>query len=285
MRIVLIGDIQLGRLFNEKRASFNPYSSCIKNMLNHADMVVGNLETTITNHTIKTPKTFNYRMNPAHGHWLQQISLTHANLANNHILDFGVTGMRDTQFYLDKLGIGYAGSGDNIEAASRLQIYTYLKDYKIGIMGAADHYKDWAATKNSPGINYFDLTSPSKLIQHVKKAREKVDFLIVCLHWGSNYMDAIPNSMRALGYKLIDAGANIIHGTSAHHILPVESYRGGLIIYSNGDFIDDYAVDPNYRNDLGMMVTLDADLKTGNLNNIQTIPTIIKDMKVDILIG
>ena len=51
-------------------------------------------------------------------------------------------------------------------------------------------------------------------------------------------------------YLIDDCGIDLIHGHSSHHIQGVETYKGKLIIYGCGDFVDDYALTPTYRNDL-----------------------------------
>lgn len=282
MKFVFIGDIMLGRLFNMKPATYNPFGKGILNFIKKADFIIGNLETTITTSDKPVEKTFNYKMLPTHSQWLEALSLTHVNIANNHILDYGVEGLVDTRRILDIINIGYSGAGSNLKEASAPSIYM-TGDHQIGVLSAANHYKEWAATRGTPGINYFNINSPASLIRQTRNAAKKVDFLIVSIHWGPNYIDEISTQMRELAHKLVDAGANVIHGTSAHHLLPVEVYKNSLIIYSNGDFIDDYAVDSHYRNDLGMMVVLDYDLNTQTINDLYTLPTIIKNLKVQLL--
>lgn len=68
-----------------------------------------------------------------------------------------------------------------------------------------------------------------------------------------NYVSFIPEQYVKLGHDIINAGVDIIHGHSPHHLLPIEYYNKGIIFYSLGDFIDDYAVNKNYRNDLSMI--------------------------------
>lgn len=246
MKFVFIGDIMLGRLFNMKPATYNPFGMGILKFLQKADFIIGNLETTITTSDKPVEKTFNYKMLPTHARWLKALSLTHVNIANNHILDYGVDGLNDTRKTLDIVNIGFSGAGNNLKEAAMPTIYM-TDNHKIGVLSAADHYKEWAATRVKSGINYFNIKNHASLIRQTRTAAKKVDFLIVSIHWGPNYVDDISGQTRALAHKLVDVGANVIHGTSAHHLLPIEVYKNSLIIYSNGDFIDDYAVNTHYR--------------------------------------
>ena len=66
-----------------------------------------------------------------------------------------------------------------------------------------------------------------------------------------NYAWSPSNHIKDLAHFLIDeCGVDIIHGHSSHHVQGVETYKGKLIIYGCGDFVDDYALTPGYRNDL-----------------------------------
>lgn len=74
-------------------------------------------------------------------------------------------------------------------------------------------------------------------------------------------------------HQLIDAGADIIHGHSAHITLGVELYQKGLIIYSAGDFVDDYAIDPIQRNDQSFIYEVTVTKK--GIESLRLIPVIL----------
>jgi hypothetical protein len=79
------------------------------------------------------------------------------------------------------------------------------------------------------------------------------DITVVSLHWGSNYQWIPSQKFQHFAHDLMDLGVDIIHGHSSHHIQGIEIYKGKPIFYGLGDFIDDYAVDEVYRNDLGKL--------------------------------
>ena len=58
------------------------------------------------------------------------------------------------------------------------------------------------------------------------------------------------SEFRVFARRVIEAGADVFWGHSAHIVQGVEVWRGKPILYDTGDFVDDYAVDPNLRNDL-----------------------------------
>ena len=61
--------------------------------------------------------------------------------------------------------------------------------------------------------------------------------------------------MRNFAHELIDAGADVVFGHSAHHMLPVKRYRKGLIIYGLGEAVADFAIEPSLRSDLSALVS------------------------------
>ena len=66
--------------------------------------------------------------------------------------------------------------------------------------------------------------------------------------------------IRRLARTLIDLGVDLVHGHSSHHIQGIELYKGKPIFYGCGDFVDDYAVDTKYRNDLGFLFRLEYEV-------------------------
>lgn len=290
INLFLVGDVMLGRLFNTKifpRKSLKyPWGSSSKILESTADdILIGNLETTITDSTRKYPgKTFNYKMLPKYQGSLKIAGFHYLSLANNHILDFGEKGLRDTIKNLDEMRIKHSGAGRNILEA-RKAVFIRKRGIKIGFLSAADHYAEWEASKNKAGIWYIPIREGMNKYWHeaveiVEETKKKCDFLIFSLHWNYNYVDKIERVFKDFARLLIDHGVNVIHGHSPHHLLPYEKYHGGYIFYSLGDFIDDYAVDKKYRNDLGMIVNLRMGKSKIGLEKIY--PTIIKNFQVNL---
>ncbi len=284
--IILVGDIMLGRSFNDyifpiKSLNY-PWGNTLS-ILKNSDIVIGNLETTITNSNIKWPnKTFNYKLLPKYAATLKIANLSYCSLANNHIFDYRMLGLKDTIKNLDKLKIKYAGVGKNLLDASA-PTFIIKNNIKIGFLSAADHYHYWAATNNTPGLWYISMNNDKeweKVFKKVRETKRKCHILIFSLHWNYNYVNKIDKNFIIFAHKLIDNGVDIIHGHSPHHLLPIEKYKNRLIFYSLGDFIDDYAVDPKYRNDLAIMVKIV--IQNGQINIEKIYPTHIKNMQVNI---
>lgn len=274
IKINLIGDMQIGRSFNhtfKQNPNFNIWGNTL-DILQKSNFVLGNLETTITDSNKKFPnKTFNFKLSPKYKNTLHKPNIKHVNIANNHILDYSLEGMLDTIKNLNELNIANTGAGLNPKEASKYVIHN-VKGVRIGVISYADHYENWSARNNKPGINYIDLNDDNvDVLNYIKEIKKSVDILIFSIHHGSNYVDVIPENTVKFFHKLIEYGVDIIHGHSAHHVLPIEKIGDKYILYSMGDFIDDYAVDPIYRNDLSFIAELY--ILNGKLESLKIIPT------------
>jgi poly-gamma-glutamate synthesis protein (capsule biosynthesis protein) len=104
------------------------------------------------------------------------------------------------------------------------------------------------------------------------------DVVVLALHWGPNMRRVPPEEFRWFARSAIEAGADVVWGTSAHLFQGIEFYRGRVILYDTGDFLDDYAVDPYERNDLSFLFVpkLDAEAQT---REVGLIPVAIDDRR------
>jgi hypothetical protein len=120
----------------------------------------------------------------------------------------------------------------------------------------SDHPAEYAARQDRAGIAFAELTGGQLPDWLAASPRElDADAAVVTPHWGPN-MTARPTAhVRAAGAALVEAGATLVAGHSAHVFHGV----GGAVLYDLGDFVDDYAVHGTLRNDLGLLflATLD----------------------------
>jgi poly-gamma-glutamate synthesis protein (capsule biosynthesis protein) len=147
---------------------------------------------------------------------------------------------------------------------------------------------DWAASQNRPGVNLLpDLSD--KAVRDIKEKIETVgrpgDIVLLSIHWGGNWGYAIPSAHRAFAHRLIDqAGVDIIHGHSSHHVMGLEVYRNRPIFYGSGDFLNDYEGIRGYeefRGDLSLMYFVTMETSTGRLVRLRLIPTRIKQFRIN----
>ncbi|WP_418792201.1 CapA family protein [Phosphitispora sp. TUW77] len=155
-------------------------------------------------------------------------------LANNHILDQGVQGLKSTEMVLTENQIPFIGIGDKLSDASKP--YIINKDgYKIGVYACAEHEFS-IANENIPGANPFD---PLESLDHILNLKAECDYVIVLYHGGKeHYRYPSPHLLKACR-KMADKGADIVVCQHSHCIGAYEEYKGKTIVYGQGNFIFD----------------------------------------------
>ena len=233
----------------------------------------------------KVSKVFNFKADPDKVQTLLEGNISVVSVANNHIGDFDKNGLLETIKVLDDAGIKPVGAGKNADQA-RSPIIIKKNGIKIGIFAFTDNEPGWEATKTVAGTNYIsvgDIKYEQRFIDDVKKARENVDILIVSAHWGPNKREQPTPEFIKFAHSLINAGVDIFHGHSAHIFQGIEIYKNKLIMYDTGDFIDDYMIYPDLRNDISFLFLVTVDRK--KIKNVQFIPVLISNMQVNLALG
>src|SRR5947209_1909135 len=178
---------------------------------------------------------------------------------------------------LQEAGIHYAGAGATLREASAPAIWS-VNGKTIGLLAFTDNEPAWSATDEQPGIWYVPIELHEKraeqLFEVVRRTKEDVDILVVSAHWGPNWGYVPPVEHIPFAHALIDAGADVIFGHSGHVVRGIELYRGKPILYSTGDFIDDYAVDEIERNDQSFIFVVETDWQA--IVRLLLYPTIIE---------
>jgi poly-gamma-glutamate capsule biosynthesis protein CapA/YwtB (metallophosphatase superfamily) len=261
--VALAGDTMLGRGVARTLATTPPAALIapeIVSALSQADLVVLNLECCISERgrPWEVPgKPFFFRAPPRAVELLVLLGTDCVTLANNHALDYGVDALADTLDHLHAAGIATVGAGADLDQARRPAILA-AGGVRVAVLGVTDHPADFAAGPDRPGVAYaaLDRQVPDWLPQAVRDAGASVDAVLVTPHWGPNMTTAPVGHVRRAAAALVDAGATLVAGHSAH----VPHGVAGRILYDLGDFLDDYRVDRRLRNDLGLLfvVTLDA---------------------------
>jgi poly-gamma-glutamate capsule biosynthesis protein CapA/YwtB (metallophosphatase superfamily) len=261
MRLALAGDTMLGRGVAQRLAEAPPESLFAPDIVDAAresDLFVLNLECCISDRGAPWPdpgKPFYFRAPPAATGALVHLGVDCVTLANNHALDFGEEALLDTIEHLDAAGIAHVGAGPDV-APARTPAMLESDGFRLAVLGTADHPADFAAKDGRPGIAFSDLREgvPAWLLEAIRSARSEADAVLLTPHWGPNMTpEPVPHVRRA-AETFIEAGATLVAGHSAHVFQGV----AGSILFDLGDFIDDYAVDPFLRNDLGLLFIVDV---------------------------
>jgi poly-gamma-glutamate capsule biosynthesis protein CapA/YwtB (metallophosphatase superfamily) len=250
-----------------------------------------NLETSITRSADFSPgKPVHYRMNPDNLPSLTVARPDACALANNHVLDLGRTGLLETLDALARAGLRAAGAGRDVAEARQPAVIPVVGGGRVVAFscGAASSGipAAWGATATRPGIDYLPVLSDAvaaDLITRVRQVKGPGDVVVVSVHWGSNWGYSADDDQVRFARRLIDGGADLIHGHSPHHPRPVEVYRGKLILYGCGDFIDDYEGIGGYegfRGDLRLLYLASLAPETGTLDALRIVPMQASKMRL-----
>jgi poly-gamma-glutamate synthesis protein (capsule biosynthesis protein) len=213
------------------------------------DLRIVNLETSITtSEDYSRGKGIHYRMHPDNVGCLTAASIDCCALANNHVLDWGRSGLEETLATLRAAGVATTGAGRNIVEARRPARLSVPGKADVLVFAAAHNSsgvpQTWRAGERRPGVHLLDKLDrdgADRLAGFISETRRPDDIVVLSIHWGSNWGFRIPAEQRRFAQRLVDAGVvDIVHGHSSHHPKAIEWYRGKVIFYGCGDFITDY---------------------------------------------
>ncbi len=203
-----------------KEQGFDYFFGGVRDIFEGDDLTLVNLEGPLTSvaHPAKKAE-FLFKGAPEFVNILTGSSVEECNLANNHILDYGVDGLKETAKVLEDAGIGYSGFTE--------VRYTTIKGVRVGLMG----FTWWSGDRK-------------KIPDAVAEARKNCDLLIVSMHWGTEYEYGQSEPQQALAHTIIDAGADLLIGNHPHVFQGIERYKGKYIAYSLGNFCFGGNADP-----------------------------------------
>jgi poly-gamma-glutamate synthesis protein (capsule biosynthesis protein) len=232
IKLLFVGDVMMTRYVEKKIKKLNkeyiyPFEKVL-DYLKTFDYVIANLEGPISDKGVKIGSKYSFRMKPDVAKALNESNINIVNLANNHIFDYGKIAFEDTLKNLEKNKIKYFGN-------SYEPLIIEKEGVKIGFLGFSDFLKHLEVKENKIGIAVVN----DNLSDIIRKAKEKVDILIVSFHWGEEYKKIANERQRKIAKIAIDSGADLVIGHHPHIIQDIEKYKDKFIFYSLGNFIFD----------------------------------------------
>ncbi len=261
--VLFVGDIMLDRnvaVHAEKYGTSTLFSN-IAPIFSGPDVVVGNLEGTITNNKSVSQANhsiLHFTFDPKYAPILKNTGFSVLSLANNHALDFGVSGYDQTVTHLINADIAPFGSPMNDRNLST---------------------KIFAKSQNICFVGYMDLFSPdpAPAIQDIKNIRSDCSKIVLFAHWGEEYHATSTARQKMLAHSFIDAGADLVIGSHPHVVEPYEIYKNKAIFYSLGNFIFDQNF--SYATMHGLVVNV---LWDNNKTTFTLMPTTINNEEVQL---
>jgi poly-gamma-glutamate capsule biosynthesis protein CapA/YwtB (metallophosphatase superfamily) len=223
------------RLVADPATTFGPVAS----VLRQADLAVVNLETAITERGTPAPKEFTFRAPAAAFQALKGAGVDVATMANNHGMDFGLVGLRDSLAAAEAAGFPVVGIGDDADQAFGARRFE-VQGQRIAVIGAtqvldANVAAAWSAGNGKPGL--ASAYDEARLLAAVRAARKSADTVVVDLHWGRELARCPLDRQRALAPKLVEAGADVVVGSHAHVLLGGGYLGKAYVDYGLGNFV------------------------------------------------
>ncbi len=261
-----IGDVLLhGRVYNlaetESGYDFLPMLENVKPLLEKPDFMMANQESMPGGIEIglSTYPTFNSPKEIVSN--LQELGIDMVIGANNHTIDRGVKAVESALDFYDEIGMEYVGVYRDSEDRNRERIVD-VNTVSLGILSYTYGTNGIPLPEGHEDI--VALIDQEKIEKEVKQLREKVDVVIVHMHWGAEYEREPNEKQRQLADKLSEAGVDIIFGHHPHVVQPIdvikqEDGHETTVFYSLGNFLSGQTFD---YTDIGGVATVEVTKKT-----------------------
>jgi len=252
IKILFVGDMIFDRYIrqvSDRRGYDFPFKK-VESLLKGNDLVVGNLEGPITDNKsisidseIGEKNNYIFTFDPKISEALASKNIKLVNIGNNHISNFGSSGIESTRKHLAQSGVDFFGDPEKVD--KRLVIEN-IKNIKIAFVN----------------YNQFVAGAEQKTINDINNAKSlNVDFIVLYTHWGKEFMTEPEDKLKILAHKFIDSGADLVIGSHPHVVQSKEEYKGRMIYYSLGNFIFDQYFDSNTQKGLAVQATMDLNSK------------------------
>ncbi len=264
--IMLENQVKAG--FNGKEYNYDKMFSYVKSYFNDSDYTIGVLEGPVANgkYTVGNfddGKALYLNFPKAFLNSIKASGIDFVTVANNHLLDMGITGADDTVKALDEINLPYVGYKDDYKIVD-------IKGLKVGILAytyGTNYYSEDALLKL--GVTKMIVEPSSKNFNKVKESvindfnnlkKENVDLIIVLPHMGTQFWHKTDVMQNTWNKIFAENGASIVFGDHSHAVQPIEYLDNTIIVNSPGNFANQYY---KYDGDATAIVEvyIDADSK------------------------
>ena len=233
--IAAVGDISF-----QGRHANNPSSEPFRNiahMLRSHDLVIGNLECPLVVGGTYLPNKCCLRGSPNWAGILKESRFDVLSLANNHIMDYGPSGLYQTLDVLDGAGILHVGAGRTLQEANAPLLMGRAGE-KIAVLARSSVIvrSPCYASERQPGAAFLN---EKELISNIRECKRGADIVILLMHWGIEEYVLPSPEQRMWAKKFAMAGADLILGHHPHVLQGVERVGNSLVAYSLGNFLFD----------------------------------------------
>ena len=233
------GDVHFADVLAPRLSDPQTALAPIRPALSEPDLMMVNLETAITERGDPFPKEFNFRAPAAALDALDAAGVDVVTMANNHAVDYGAVGLRDTLAAVGRSPLPVVGIGNDVSSAFA-PYETSIRGTRVAVLAATTLPDEtatyWAAKRREPGVAVALLPRP-RLTAAVRAAKQHADVVVVYLHWGDENVDCPYWRPIEHARALAAAGADVIVGSHAHVLLGAGWLGDSFVDYGLGNFV------------------------------------------------
>lgn len=264
VRLMAVGDVMLARTIGQRILRNGPdfVFAGVQDILDRADLLVINLECTISTRGHPADKHWTFRAPPVAADALVKGGVDVAGQANNHGMDWGPDALADTRQLLTDRGIGDVGAGPD-RATAHAPVVIEKNGLRIAFLAYVAAFSEvsgfttssWEAGKHTPGLA---IGHAKDVRRDVSAAAAQADLVIVSIHAGYEGTYTPNRVQKRLAHAALGAGATLVLGAHPHVLQGYELNDGKMVAYSLGDFVFD-SMPPPQRESAILDVTLTAE--------------------------
>ena len=242
LSVVMVGDCLIHRfiysdaLNSDGTYFFDKMFTEVKDLIQGHDLAFYNQESIIGGKELGLSAYPRFNSPEEIGDAMINLGFNLVSLANNHTMDKGEKGViNSVNYWKTKPGVYYTGQALSFEdRESNIKILE-----KNGIKYAFFAYTTVTNGLLPPsGKEYLtNIYSKEKAEKDIAKVKDKVDLIIVSMHWGEEYTTYPSSNQKQVAKELSNMGVNLVIGNHAHSLQPVEKINDTLVFYALGNFI------------------------------------------------
>ena len=265
MSLVMVGDVLLhdavlkDALASDGSYNFDKMFTNIKPIIKKYDLKYCNQESIVGGKQLGVSGYPNFNAPEEIGDSITDLGFNLIGLANNHAYDKGEKAILASNEYWSKKDVITSGTYSSMEERNNISVYeqngikySFLA-YTTGING----------NKLPDGKSYLiNVYDENQVKEDIAKIKDKVDVIMVAMHWGDEYTNIPTNSEREIANYLSSLGVNLIIGTHPHVVQPIEYINDTLVVYSLGNFISNQLV-LGENPAIGLLLGIDINIDDG----------------------
>ena len=256
MSLITVGDVLIHEsVYKDAYKSDGTYDfghmfTEIEPILKNYDLKFCNQESTIGGNYLGISGYPSFNSPDEIGDEILRLGFNLISLANNHVMDRGENAVLYSNSYWKEKDVITAGSYSNSEEMQAINIYE-KNNIKYAFLAYTTSLNGYLTKEY-----LVNMYNSEKVKNDIEKIQDKVDVIIVSMHWGEEYINTPNNEQKEIAEYLSSLGVNLIIGHHPHVVQPVTYINDTLVIYSLGNFISNQLT-IGINQGIGLMVGMD----------------------------